>query len=86
MTDTLRHFPLDQQYELIVEINPIYQPHLGTDAHFAGIWPLEGQGPAAKTWVQAATPADAFQLAKQWANDAMARLQAKPEPEQEAQL
>ncbi len=76
----MRHFPLDGQRELIVETNPIYQPDLGREAHFAGIWPLEGQGPHAKTWIVADCPADAFTLAQEWAGPALAELQG-PAPE-----
>ena len=81
MSDKLRHFPLDEQYELIVENNPLYNPDLGQDAHFAGIWPFTGQGPTAKTWIVANCPADAYELAKQWAQPALEEIHQHPTPQ-----
>ena len=39
VNNNLMRHKLDEDYELIVEIKPVYQPELGTDAHLAGVWP-----------------------------------------------
>ena len=80
MTDNLKHFALDAEYELIVETNTHYQPDLGREAHFAGIWPLEGQGPAAKKWIAADSPAQAFTQARDWATEMLPEVHRRQHP------
>ena len=78
MSDRTRDFPLAGHYNPIVETSPIYQPELSKQAPFANIWPLKGQGPAAKKWLVADYPADAYQLPKHyWASPGLAALTLK---------
>ena len=73
MMERRKHFRLDDEYQLIVETSPTYQPDLDAEAHFAGIWPEDG-GPAAKRWFQAESPAEAFRMAQKWAEEELPRV------------
>lgn len=64
--DGLQKVPLPDGNTLIVESTTHYQPDLGQDAYFAGIWP-EKDGPLAKKWIPAPSPAAALEEGRRWA-------------------
>ena len=67
----LQKEPLGRGITLIVESKTHWQPDLNAEAYFAGIWP-EKDGPLAKKWIPARSPAEALRKGRTWADQWMA--------------
>ena len=64
--ERLQKIPLGDGITLIVESTTHHRPELGQDAYFAGIW-SETDGPLTRKWIPVASPAEALEQGRDWA-------------------